>query len=233
MNQIFILILVCIHTRNCFAIIGYLNESLDIEDWCIVNENELEDLDTIHNLTVSNYMTFTTSNNFNCFIEHNSMVLFDHVSDAEIKEILNRMSQYQLMNNYWAIWTNDSFTKHSILGYERPISTTTTFLVFENNFDEEFVYQIIGTATKEHRMISLGTTNEINLHSIIKENRHNRNLNGITITVNYAHLPPFCIVDGNQVNGTFYDLLKAMEDVLNFTLKIQPPSSGNEHWGKV
>ena len=70
-------------------------------------------------------------------------------------------------------------------------------------------------------------------HALIITNlRQNRNLNGIEITANYGHLPPFCIIDGNHVNGTFYELLKNMESLLNFTLKLQKPSAGNENWGK-
>ena len=220
-------------SRNSIAIIDYLNESLDIEDWCIVNANELENTTSIFNLTTNKFMTFTTPESFNCFIEHNSMVLFDKVNEGQVIGILDKMSQYQLMNNHWVILAQDTFTKYTILGYERPLSIRTTILIFENNRNEESIFQIIGTATENHKMISLGTPNEINLHEVIKETKMNKNLNGITIAVNYAHLPPFCIVDGNHINGTFFEVLKVLENVLNFTLKIQPPTPGNEHWGKV
>ena len=160
--------------------------------------------------------------------------IFDHVDPNGIKTVLDQISQYQLIHNYLVILTDNELTKYSLLEYERALSIRTSILVFEELEKEDFnIYEISGTATLHHKMTKLGQLFQVNLKSVISKTRKNRNLNGITITATYNHLPPFCIVHEDQVNGTFFDLINTIGNVLNFTVKLQKPSKGNESWGKM
>ena len=219
-------------------VIDYLDQSLDIDDWCIVYQNEIDisHISLVTNLTYSaTPMTFTTPDSFNCIVEHNTMVLFKHIEPETIETVLDQLTQYQLAHNYLVILTKDEMTKYALLGYKRALSIRTSILVFEGNQMEDYImHEITGTAIKlNHRLALLGKPSQVELRNTVSKTRRKRNLNGITFKANFNHLPPFCIVDGEQVNGTFFDLLKTMENVLNFTLTLQKPSKGNESWGKM
>ena len=110
-----------------------------------------------------------------------------------------------------------------------PLDGESPFETTSNGF---LVHQITGTATKIQRLKSLGHSSHLNLKSIMKETRKNRDLNGIEVKANYGHFPPFCIANQSyHVNGTFYEVLKTISLMLNFTLKLQ--SSHHENWGNV
>ena len=221
---------------SCTSILEYLDQSLDITDWCIVYHEgiEISNISLLANLTNYRPTNFVTPDSFNCVIEHETMVLFDRVDPNGIKTVLHQISQYQLMHNYVVILTDNELTKYYLLEYERALSIRTSILVFEGYQKEDFIiYEIIGTATLNHKMTKLGQVLQVNLEDIVSKTRKNRNLNGITITATYNHLPPFCIVNEDQVNGTFFDLIKTIGSVLNFTVNLQKPSKGNESWGKM
>ena len=232
------IIALSVHVIGCAsAVIDYLDQSLDIDYWCIVYQNEIDisHISLVTNLTSSTIpMTFTTPDSFNCIVEHNTMVLFKHIEPEAIETVLDQLTQYQLVHNYLVILTKDELTKYGLLGYKRALSIRTSILVFEGNQMEDYImYEVTGTVTLNHGLVLLGKPSQVELKSIVSKTRRNRNLNGITIKANFNHLPPFCIVDGEHVNGTFFDLLKTMENVLNFTLTLQKPSKGNESWGKM
>ena len=225
-----------IQVQRCASILEYLDQSFDISDWCMVyqNDSEIPNISLLANLTNYSPISVVTPDIFNCVIEHETMVLFDHVDPKGIKTVLDQISQYQLIHNYLVILTDNELTKYSLLEYERALSIRTSILVFEELEKEDFnIYEISGTATLHHKMTKLGQLFQVNLKSVISKTRKSRNLNGITITATYNHLPPFCIVHEDQVNGTFFDLINTIGNVLNFTVKLQKPSKGNESWGKM
>jgi len=221
---------------RCTSILEYLDQSLDITDWCIVYHNDIEipNISLLANLPNHRPTSFVTPDSFNCVIEHETMLLFDHVDPNGIKTVLDQVTQYQLMHNYFVILTDNELTRYSLLEYERALSIRTSILVFEGYQKEDFIiYEIVGTATLDHKMSMLGQLFQVNLENVVSKTRRNSNLNGLTVTATYNHLPPFCIVNEDQVNGTFFDLIKTIGNVLNFTVNLQKPSKGNESWGKV
>ena len=233
----YILAALILQVHGCTYVLEYLDQSFDISDWCMVYQNDIEvpNISLLSNLTFYRPISVVTPDTFNCVIEHETMVLFYYVDPDGIKSVLDQISQYQLIHNYLVILTNNELTKYSLLEYERALSIRTSILVFEELEEKEdfITYEIIGTATLHHKMTKLGQPFQVNLKSVVSKTRRNRNLNGITITANYNHLPPFCIVHEDQVNGTFFDLITTIGNVLNFTVKLQKPSKGNESWGKM
>ena len=232
----YILVALILQVHGFTSILEYLDQSLDISNWCIIHQKDTEipNISLLANLTNYRPVSVVTPDTFNCVIEHETMVLLDHVDPDGIKIVLDQISQYQLIHNYLVILTNNNLTKYSLLEYERALSIRTSILVFEEMEKGDFlIYEIIGTASLHNKMTKLGQLFQVNLKSVISKTRKNRNLNSITITATYNHLPPFCIVHEDQVNGTFFDLINTIGNVLNFTVKLQKPSKGNESWGKM
>ena len=224
--------LLYLQIQNCFCIIPYLKQSLDIFDWCLVFGNDIDSNQPSEGSDFYGYWSYTLPDHFNCLIEYNTLILLNELKWNDTKTILDKITQYQLANNYLVIHTKDSSLKCSLVNYERPLTIRANILIFEPTPNCFSVYQIIGTATKFQKLKALGHSTYLNLKSIVKETRKNRDLNGIEVKANYGHFPPFCIVNpSNQVNRTFYELLETMSLVLNFTLKLQ--SSHHEHWGNM
>ena len=218
--------------QNSCCIIPYLKQSLDILDWCIVFRNAIGSDELSEGNDFHEYWTYVTPEHFNCLIDYNTLILLHELEWNDTKTVLDEITQYQLANNYLVIHTTNSSLKFSLLAYQRPLTIRASIFIFEPTSNGFSVHQIIGTATKIKRLKSLGHSSHLNLKSVMKETRKNRDLNGIDIKANYGHFPPFCIVNqSNHVNGTFYEVLKTISLMLNFTLKLQ--SSHHENWGNV
>ena len=223
--------------QHCYGIINYLKQSLDIFDWCIVFRNHNEMISNEKFLTsrdFEEYWSFMTPDNFDCLMDHNTLILSYGLEWNDTKIILDHMSQSQLANNYLVVQTQDSNFKYLFEKYERPLTIRATILIFEAMSSGFMVHQILGTATKVQQLKELGNSNHINLRSVIQETRKNRNHHGIEIKANFGHFPPFCIVDkSHKVNGTFHDLFQTISEVVNLTLQLQNPLKGNENWGAM
>ena len=234
MNTFKYMVLLYLQIQNGCCIIPFLKDSLDIFDWCIVFGNEIGSNEPSEGSDFYGYWSFMTPNDFNCLIYYNTLILLHELEWNNTRTILDEITQYQLANNYLVIHTKDSSLKFSMVNYERPLTIRANIFIFEPTPNGFSVYQIIGTATKFQKLKALGHSTHLNLNlkSIVKETRMNRDLNGIEVKANYGHFPPFCIVSPpNQVNGTFHEVLETMSLVLNFTLKLQ--SSHHEHWGNM
>ena len=218
--------------QNSSCIIPYLKQSLDILDWCIVFRNAIGSDELSEGNDFHEYWTYVTPEHFNCLIDYNTLILLHELEWNDTKTVLDEITQYQLANNYLVIHTTNSSLKFSLLAYQRPLTIRASIFIFEPTSNGFSVHQIIGTATKIQRLKSLGHSSHLNLKSVMKETRKNRDLNGIEVKANYGHFPPFCIANqSDHVNGTFYEVLKTISLMLNFTLKLQ--SSHHENWGNV
>ena len=74
---------------------------------------------------------------------------------------------------------------------------------------------------------------ELDIPSILTFTTKRSDFKGLPFLVNYAHLPPYCIVDKHKsgkdkVSGAFLDLLTIVFQHLNVTLVLQKPNEENK-----